>query len=65
MTTLTDIEFPKEMTDLVPSVYADFGILVQEKYGSKSKDANAHITKGKLNREKLIFDVVVNTLALI
>ena len=65
MTTLTDIEFPKEMTDLIPSVYADLGVLVQEKYGAKTKDPYVYITNGKLNREKLIFDVVVNTLALI
>lgn len=65
MTTLTDIEFPKEMTDLVPSVYPDLGVLVQEKYGAKTKDPYIYITNGKLNREKLIFDVVVNTIALI
>lgn len=65
MTTLTDIEFPKEMTDLVPSVYSDLGVLVQEKYGAKTKDPYVYITNGKLNREKLIFDVVVNTLALV
>lgn len=65
MTTLTDIEFPKEMTDLVPRVYPDLGVLVQEKYGAKTKDPYVYITNGKLNREKLIFDVVVNTLALI
>ncbi len=65
MTILTDIEFPKEMTDLVPDVYPDLGMLVQEKYGVKTKDPFAYITHGKLSREKLIFDIVVNTLALI
>lgn len=65
MSILTDIEFPQEMTDLVPSVYADLGVLVQEKYGTKNKDPYIYVTNGKLNREKLIFDVVVNTLSLI
>lgn len=63
MATLTDLEFPREMTDLVPSVYPDIGILMQEKYGLKYKDPFIYMTNGKLNREKLMFDVVVNTLA--
>ena len=59
----TDLEVPKEMTDLVPSQYPDLGILVQKKYGVKNKDPYIHFTKGKLSREKLLFNSVVNTLA--
>jgi inosine/xanthosine triphosphatase len=59
----SDLEIPKEMTDLVPSKYPDLGILVQEKYGVKNKDPYLHFTNGKLSREKLLFNSVVNTLA--
>ena len=61
----TDVEMPKEMTDLVPSVYPDLGVLVQQKYGAKSKDPYLYFTNGKLNRDQLIFNTVVNTLAFI
>jgi len=33
-----DVEFPRSMTDKVPSIYPDLGILVQQEYGSKLKD---------------------------
>jgi hypothetical protein len=42
------------MTDLVPSVYPDLGILVQRKYGMKEKDPMAFISNGKIKRDELI-----------
>lgn len=59
----TDLEIPKEMTDLVPSEYPDLGVLVQKKYGVKNKDPYLYFTNGKLNRDRLIFNSVVNTFA--
>ncbi len=59
----SELEVPKEMTDLVPSKYPDLGILMQQKYGAKNKDPYLHLTGGKLSREKLLFNSVVNTLA--
>ena len=58
----TDLEIPKDMTDLVPSEYPDLGVLVQEKFGIKDKDPYLYFTNGKLSREKLLFNSVVNTL---
>ncbi len=61
----TDVEIPKSMTDLVPKKYVDLGVLVQEKFGIKEKDPYVYFTNGKLNRKKLIFNTVVNTLSLL
>lgn len=61
----TDLEIPKELTDLVPSKYPDLGILVQDKYGIKNKDPYLYFTHGKLSRDRLVFNSVVNTLACI
>lgn len=59
----TDLEIPKELTDLVPSKYPDLGILVQKKFGVENKDPYIYFTNGKLSREQLVFNSVVNTLA--
>lgn len=59
----TDLEIPKKMTDLVPSQYPDLGVLVQKKFGVKNKDPYVYFTNGKLSRDKLLFNSVVNTLA--
>lgn len=53
-----DLEFPKEMTDKVPSVYPDMGILVQQEYGSVLKDPFPYISNGKLTRAKIIEEAV-------
>jgi non-canonical (house-cleaning) NTP pyrophosphatase len=55
-----DLEFPKEMTDKVPSIYPDLGVLVQQEYGSALKDPFPFFTKGKINRLKLVEDAVFN-----
>lgn len=57
------IEYPKKMTDEVPSKYPDLGVLVQQKYGLKRKDPIAYLTNNKVTREKLLQQAVVNTLA--
>lgn len=58
-----ELEFPKSMTDKVPSVYADLGVLVQEEYGSPLKDPFPFFTGGKINRLKLVEDAVFNVAA--
>ncbi len=53
-----DLEFPKEMTDKVPSMYPDLGALVQAEFGSKLKDPFPYFTGGKINRLKIVEDAV-------
>lgn len=55
-----DIEFPREMTDKVPSVYPDLGVLVQQEYGSKLKDPFPYFTGGKLTRANILENAVYN-----
>ncbi len=56
-----EVEYPKSMTDKVPSVYPDLGVLVQKEYGSALKDPFPYITNGHVSRLQLIetavFDV--------
>lgn len=49
-----DIEFPQEFAKLVPSEYPDFGVLMQQKFGTELKDPYPYITKGKLTRTELL-----------
>lgn len=53
-----DIEFPKQITDKVPSVYPDIGVLVQQEYGSKFKDPYPFFTNNQLTRAKILEDAV-------
>jgi non-canonical (house-cleaning) NTP pyrophosphatase len=55
-----EIEFPKEMTDKIPSVYPDLGVLVQQEYGSTLKDPFPYFTGGKVNRLQLVETAVFN-----
>ena len=53
-----DIEFPRHMTDKVPSQYPDVGVLVQQEYGSKLKDPFPFFTNAKLTRAKLLENAI-------
>jgi non-canonical (house-cleaning) NTP pyrophosphatase len=55
-----DIEFPKEMTDKVPSVYPDLGALVQAEYGAIVKDPFPYFTNNKLTRVKILENAIYN-----
>ena len=55
-----ELEYPREMTDKVPSVYPDLGVLVQQKYGSTLKDPFPHFTGGKVSRLQLVETAVFN-----
>lgn len=56
-----DIEFPRSMTDKVPSQYPDLGVLVQKEYGATLKDPFPYITDGKLTRAKVLESAVYTT----
>lgn len=49
-----DIEYPKEVLDVVPSVYADVGVWAQEAMGAKEKDPYEALTKGRITRQDTI-----------
>lgn len=53
-----ELEFPKVMTDKVPSQYPDLGVLVQEEYGSALKDPFPYFTNGKISRLQLVENAV-------
>ncbi len=57
-----DVEFPKSMTDRVPSQYPDVGVLVQKEYGATSKDPFPYFTNNKLNRTKIMENAVYNVI---
>jgi len=59
----TELEVPKEMTDLVPDPYADLGVLVQKKYGEENKDPYLFLSKGKISRNQLLTNAVIKALA--
>jgi non-canonical (house-cleaning) NTP pyrophosphatase len=55
-----DIEFPRSMTDKIPTHYPDIGVLVQQEYGSKLKDPYPFFTGGKLTRARVLENAVYN-----
>jgi non-canonical (house-cleaning) NTP pyrophosphatase len=51
-----DVEFPPEIVELVPAVYPDFGVMMQQRYGSELKDPYPLITGGTITRAMLLED---------
>lgn len=49
-----DIEYPKEVLDVVPSVYADVGVWAQQARGAQEKDPYEALTQGRLTRQETI-----------
>ncbi len=49
-----DIEFPAEFAQLVPSQYPDYGVLMQQKFGSTLKDPYPYLTGNTLTRAELL-----------
>ena len=49
-----DIEFPADFAALVPSQYPDYGVLMQQKFGSTLKDPYPYLSGGKLTRAELL-----------
>jgi non-canonical (house-cleaning) NTP pyrophosphatase len=58
-----ELEYPREMTNKIPSVYPDLGVLVQQEYGSTLKDPFPFFTGGKVNRLQLVETAVFNVAA--
>ncbi len=58
-----ELEIPKEMTDKVPSVYPDLGVLAQMEYGSVLKDTIPFYTNGKIDRLQLMENAIFNVAA--
>lgn len=57
-----DLEFPKHMTDKVPSVYKDLGELVKTEFGALESDPFPYFTSGKITRQSIIEDALYNVL---
>lgn len=55
-----DVEFPREMTDKIPSKYPDLGVLVQKEYGATLKDPYPYFTNNKLTRTKMLESAIYN-----
>lgn len=58
-----EIEYPKEMTDKVPSIYPDLGTLVQHEYGTTLKDPFPVFTNGKVERLQFLENAVFTVAA--
>ncbi len=58
-----ELEYPKEMTDKVPSQYPDLGVLAQCEHGALLKDPFPIFTHGKVERLKILEDAVFNVAA--
>lgn len=57
-----DVEFPRHLTDRVPSEYPDVGELVKAEYGAETKDPYPYFTNGKITRQSLIEHALGNVL---
>ena len=57
-----DLEFPRSMTDRVPSEFSDLGELVKAEFGSEAKDPFPYITGGKITRKDIIENALYNVL---
>ena len=55
-----DIEYPAEVLEVVPSVYADVGVWAQEAHGAKEKDPYLYLTGGALTRRDTIETAAFN-----
>ncbi len=55
-----DVEYPAEILDVVPSVYADVGVWAQQVHGAKEKDPYEYLTDGKLTRRDTIETAAFN-----
>jgi non-canonical (house-cleaning) NTP pyrophosphatase len=50
----SSVAFPAEMTDKIPRIYPDLGVLVQQEYTSVEKDPIVYLTHNALSREDLL-----------
>lgn len=57
-----DLEFPRHMTDRVPSEFKDLGELVKKEYGAAVSDPFPYFTNGKLTRQYVLENALYNVL---
>lgn len=55
-----DIEYPQEVLDVVPSVYADVGVWAQEARGAAEKDPYLALTEDRISRSDTIETAAFN-----
>lgn len=48
------VSYPRELAELIPDTYPDWGVLVQERFGMREKDPVTYLTHGALSRAELI-----------
>ena len=58
----SDVEFPTEMTDKIPSEYKDLGALAQAEYGATDNDPYPYVTNGQRSRRDFMGDALANVL---
>ncbi len=61
----SSIEYPQDVIDLVPGTYADLGVWAQQVFGYKEKDPILPLTHGKIPRESLVRQMIVNAFAML
>jgi non-canonical (house-cleaning) NTP pyrophosphatase len=57
-----DLEFPRYMTDRVPSEFKDLGELVKKEYGATTSDPFPYFTDGKITRQYVLENALYNVL---
>lgn len=57
-----DLQYPQEVLDVVPSIYADVGTWAMEAKGAKEKDPYSVFSGGRRSRQDTIEDAVRNAL---
>lgn len=57
-----DLEFPRHLTDRVPSEFKDLGELVKKEYGAAVSDPFPYFTNGKITRQYVLENALYNVL---
>lgn len=60
-----DIEYPREVLDMVPVVYDDAGVWAQQVHGATEKDPYPYFTHGRMKRRETVEAAVYNVAILL
>ena len=60
-----DIEYPREVLDMVPAVYDDAGVWAQQVHGATEKDPYPYFTHGRMKRRETVEAAVYNVAILL
>lgn len=55
-----EVEIPREMLDMIPSIYPDLGELVKQEYGAKEKDPIPYLTNHHRTKQELTESTAYN-----